>query len=263
MNHYGEIARNHWARWLPARYAQIQDPEAFAEQWRARASEWNFGAVNELIRQHNEWYPIERNLPLEHFDLHVVFTGARQAGSAGIKAFLKRHALPRDATVFPPIVAVYLLEKATALGAVLFQGRTVTHLGQGEARFADGGRITSPRLVNAAGADAPFCTPGLPIRKRKGHLAITDRYPGLLHHQIVELGYMKSAHSVPADSVACNLQPRVTRQILIGSARQFGDLDNPNDPVTQIVQSGIAQPLMAHLGTHPNVYYIDQVKGRG
>jgi hypothetical protein len=43
----------------------VGDPEAFAEQWRARAHEWNFDHVNELIRQHNEWYPVERNLPLD------------------------------------------------------------------------------------------------------------------------------------------------------------------------------------------------------
>jgi hypothetical protein len=43
---------------------------------------------------------VERGLPLQHFELHVVFTGARHAGSAGIQAFLKRHALPREATVF-------------------------------------------------------------------------------------------------------------------------------------------------------------------
>jgi hypothetical protein len=43
----------------------VRDPEAFAAQWRARAHEWNFDHVNELIRQHNEWYPVERNLPLD------------------------------------------------------------------------------------------------------------------------------------------------------------------------------------------------------
>jgi hypothetical protein len=43
----------------------VRDPEAFAEQWRALAHEWNFDALNELIRQHNEWYPVERNLPLD------------------------------------------------------------------------------------------------------------------------------------------------------------------------------------------------------
>ncbi|WP_084151576.1 4Fe-4S dicluster domain-containing protein [Thiomicrorhabdus sp. Milos-T2] len=42
----------------------------------------------------------------------------------------------------------------------------------------------------------------------------------------------------------------------VGNARQFADLDNPNDPVTQLINSGIAEPLMAHLGTKPNVYYI-------
>ena len=66
-------------------------------------------------------------------------------------------------------------------------------------------------------------TPGIVMRKRKGHLVITDRYPGFLRHQVVELGYLKSAHSVTADSVAFNLQPRATGQILIGSSRQYED----------------------------------------
>ena len=29
MNHYGEMARSHWARWLPARYSQIEDPDSY------------------------------------------------------------------------------------------------------------------------------------------------------------------------------------------------------------------------------------------
>lgn len=49
----------------------------------------------------------------------------------------------------------------------------------------------------------------------------------------------------------------------VGSARLFGDLDNPDDPVTQIVASGAAQPLLSHLGTRPNVYYINDLKWRG
>jgi glycine/D-amino acid oxidase-like deaminating enzyme len=65
-------------------------------------------------------------------------------------------------------------------------------------------------------------TPGIPVRKRKGHLAITDRYPGWVRHQLVELGYLKSAHSISADSVAFNVQPRKTGQLLIGSSRQYG-----------------------------------------
>jgi hypothetical protein len=29
MNQYGTMARDHWARWLPDRYSQIQDPDSF------------------------------------------------------------------------------------------------------------------------------------------------------------------------------------------------------------------------------------------
>jgi peptidase M28-like protein len=36
----------------------------------------------------------------EHFDVHVLLTGAGTAGAAGLKAFVKRHDLPRDSTVF-------------------------------------------------------------------------------------------------------------------------------------------------------------------
>ncbi len=78
-------------------------------------------------------------------------------------------------------------------------------------------------MVNAAGCWAPELAPDIVMRKRKGHLVITDRYPGFLRHQVVELGYLKSAHSVTADSVAFNLQPRATGQILIGSSRQYDD----------------------------------------
>ena len=37
---------------------------------------------------------------LEHFGVHVVFTGAGKAGAAGISSFVDRHDLPRDSTVF-------------------------------------------------------------------------------------------------------------------------------------------------------------------
>jgi glycine/D-amino acid oxidase-like deaminating enzyme len=39
---------------------------------------------------------------------------------------------------------------------------------------------------------------------------------------LIELGYLKSAHGKDADSVAFNVQPRSTGQILLGSSRQFG-----------------------------------------
>jgi len=88
-------------------------------------------------------------------------------------------------------------------------------------RLADGSRIPAHRSVNATGPFSPTLTSGLPVRKRKGHLVITDRFPGFVRHQIVELGYLKSAHGSSKDSVAFNIQPRKTGQMLIGSSRQF------------------------------------------
>jgi glycine/D-amino acid oxidase-like deaminating enzyme len=67
------------------------------------------------------------------------------------------------------------------------------------------------------------------VRKRKGHLVITDRHPGFVHHQVVELGYLKSAHSHNTSSVAFNIQPRKTGQVLIGSSRQFDAEDTSVD----------------------------------
>lgn len=41
------------------------DVALFARRWRARARSWPFEHVNELIREHNEWYPVEARLPLD------------------------------------------------------------------------------------------------------------------------------------------------------------------------------------------------------
>src|SRR5207253_11188880 len=41
------------------------DAEGFARRWRARASAWRLDRVNELIREHNMWYPIETRLPMD------------------------------------------------------------------------------------------------------------------------------------------------------------------------------------------------------
>ena len=41
------------------------DLALFERRWRARARAWPFDHVNELIREHNEWYPVEAALPLD------------------------------------------------------------------------------------------------------------------------------------------------------------------------------------------------------
>jgi hypothetical protein len=39
MNHYGDMAREHWARWLPHQYAAIGDPDSFFSDLGSRASQ--------------------------------------------------------------------------------------------------------------------------------------------------------------------------------------------------------------------------------
>jgi D-hydroxyproline dehydrogenase subunit beta len=130
--------------------------------------------------------------------------------------------VPEDGVLYPPCAARFLMERAQKLGAKLRLGASAVEIGDGRVRLSDGLEVRGGLVVNAAGASALELTPGIEMKKRKGHLVITDRYPGFLRHQLVELGYLKSAHSVTSDSVAFNVQPRRTGQILIGSSRQYG-----------------------------------------
>jgi glycine/D-amino acid oxidase-like deaminating enzyme len=134
-----------------------------------------------------------------------------------------------DSVVYPPVAALELARRAQKLGAQLVVGRSVEAVGNGRILLDDGTEICANRLIHALGAYSTDLMPELPVRKRKGHLVITDRYPGFVHHQLVELGYLKSAHSSATDSVAFNVQPRPTGQVLIGSSRQYGAEDTAID----------------------------------
>jgi D-hydroxyproline dehydrogenase subunit beta len=134
--------------------------------------------------------------------------------------------VPGDGVVYPPCAAKYFLEEAQSLGAQLRLGLSAVELSDKGVRLSDGTFISTGVTVNATGSWAPMLTPGIDVQKRKGHLLITDRYPGFVRHQLVELGYLKSAHSISSDSVAFNAQPRKTGQVLIGSSRQYG-VDDP------------------------------------
>lgn len=138
--------------------------------------------------------------------------------------------VPGDSVLYPPCAAAFLLEKARSLGARIHLSHDVTAIGKGTISASDGSSFSAKFIVNATGQHAPKLTSGLNIKPRKGHLVITDRYPNFIRHQLVELGYLKSAHSVTSDSVAFNIQPRKTGQVLIGSSRQYdtasGEVDS-------------------------------------
>ena len=130
--------------------------------------------------------------------------------------------VPGDSVIYPPCAAQFFVDQAISRGATLFLGKAVETITSDTVRLRDGSSISGGVIVNAAGSWSPTLTEGLDVKKRKGHLVITDRYPSFLRHELVELGYLKSAHSLTSDSVAFNIQPRKTGQLLIGSSRQFG-----------------------------------------
>lgn len=48
-----------------ARLREEHDADGFTRLWTDRARTWDFTALNALIATHNEWYPIERDLPMD------------------------------------------------------------------------------------------------------------------------------------------------------------------------------------------------------
>ena len=158
--------------------------------------------------------------------------------------------VPGDSVVYPPTAAAALIDRAQAQGARFEMGAPVSRIGTGWVDRTDGSRVEGDLVVNAAGARASLLTPGLQIRPRKGHLVITDRHPGFIHHQILELGYLKSAHGSDHDSVAFNVQPRATGQLLIGSSRQYDVTDPAVEPhmIRRMVDQAVKfMPGLAHL----------------
>jgi len=154
-----------------------------------------------------------------------------------------------DGLVYPPKSARILLERALRDGALLVKDRVCAIEDHG-VLLADGSRLQATHVVLAAGVASAALLPELPLQAKKGHVIITDRYPGFIQHQLVELGYIKSAHAAYGDSVAFNVQPRPTGQILIGSSRQFDTTDLAVEPamMTRMLQQAIGYvPALADL----------------
>jgi len=128
--------------------------------------------------------------------------------------------VPSDGVIYQPAATIALLALARTMGAEVLERTAVEEIVPYGVRCgAD--TLRADVVVNAAGAAAASLTPQLPVVPRKGHLVITERYPGFCRHQVAELGYLTSAHVMTSESVACNIQPRGTGQVLIGSSREL------------------------------------------
>ncbi|HSX59167.1 MAG TPA: FAD-binding oxidoreductase [Tahibacter sp.] len=147
--------------------------------------------------------------------------------------------VPGDAVVYPPVAATWFAQRAAAAGAQIRCGVGVAAIGDRDVLLADGSRIAARDIVVANGCAAPELLAGVPVRKRKGHLLVTTRAQPGVRHQLVELGYMQSAHGTNTESVAFNVQPRPTGQLLLGSTRQFDD--HATDVTPRLLQRLIAR----------------------
>lgn len=135
--------------------------------------------------------------------------------------------VPGDGILYAPHAARWLLADA-GMAIEVVQGEAIA-LDEAAVRLADGRELAAPVVVLACGLRANDLLSQPLLRAKKGHLAITDRYPPRVRHQLVELGYGASAHASDGASVAFNVQARPTGQWLIGSSRQFDSVDSSLD----------------------------------
>ena len=220
------------AQFALTRYSQILWNELAGElppdcEFEASGTIWVAADEEELKEVHRKRKFYEaRGVSVEVLDSNDL-ESAEPNLRKGLRGGLR---VPGDSVLYPPCAARFLIERAQSHGAHLRSGQAVINLTGKGVKLADGSFIAGGIVVNATGSWAPKLTPGLEVQPRKGHLVITDRYPGFIHHQLVEFGYLKSAHASKADSVAFNIQPRKTGQLLIGSSRQYGATDSQVDP---------------------------------
>jgi glycine/D-amino acid oxidase-like deaminating enzyme len=178
---------------------------------------WVAADAEEMAEVHRKFrFYADRAIPVEVLDSRQL-AAAEPNLRAGLSGGLLMSA---DSVCYPPCAAAWLMRDIAFL-----PGRRVVAVSADGVEFAGGARFSAGLTILATGTAITRLLPQAPVYPRKGHLLITDRYPGFLNHQVIELGYLKSAHATASDSVAFNAQPRLTGQILIGSSRQYGTED--------------------------------------
>ena len=197
--------------------ATVLPPDA---AYQSRGTIWVAADDEEMVEVHARLAKYEAaGIPVELLSAHRLAKEEPNLRDAIAGALF----VPGDGICHPPAVAAFYLAEARSLGAQLSTSRAIA-AAAGKVRLANGSLLQAAKIVLAVGVECDLL-PALPIRKRKGHLVITAPRPGFLHHQLVELGYLKSAHKTDKDSVAFNVQPRPNGQVMIGASRQFDNED--------------------------------------
>lgn len=250
--------------------AQMQLTKHSRLLWRALEAE--LPARSELARSGTLWVAADDE------EMHAVESKFRYYSAEGVRAeILDQHALrrcepalrpdligalriPDDLVIYPPCTTTWLLERARAR---LELGVPVAAVEASRVRLCDQRVLEADLVVLAAGEATlgllPQALPSMTIKPRKGHLVITDRVPGMVQHQLVELGYLKSAHSHDGSSVAFNLQPRQNGQLLVGSSRQY---DRHTDEVEPMMLRRMLERAFHYMPALRNIAALRAWTGR-
>lgn len=199
-------------------WSELAEEEAEELEWERRGTLWVAADEEEMkfVQSRHEFYQ-RHEVQTEILDAQSL-AEAEPHLRAGLQGGLR---VIGDAVLYPPIAAKRLAERAAEHGAQIREYTEVKAIdADGTVTLGDGSRISGEIVINAAGWRSPELTEGYYVFKRKGHLIVTNRYPNLVRHQVIEMGYLKSAHAVTSDSVAFNVQPRKDGKLLIGSSRQ-------------------------------------------
>jgi sarcosine oxidase subunit beta len=154
-----------------------------------------------------------------------------------------------DGALNPMALSQGLSSKAEQLGAVMRTGTTVTGIrldaGGGICRVdTDQGSIDTPRVVNAAGVWAPhigkMIDMDIPVKPRKGQILVSERTFQVARRAVIEFGYLMAKFGkggyqrritpeMQKYGIAFVFEPTGAGNFLIGSSRQFADMDTTVD----------------------------------
>jgi glycine/D-amino acid oxidase-like deaminating enzyme len=215
LTNYSQKLWNEFAQYLP----KSSEYEFCGTIWVASDEE-----EMQEVRRKKEFYK-KRGIKTEILDEKSL----REAEPNLRKGLIGGLLVSSDSVVYQPCATKFLIEKAQRLGTEIFLGKKVIKVSEKAITLEDSTVINADKIIVAAGIWSNELLKDLKIVKKKGHLVITERYPNFIKHQLVELGYLKSAHKSEIDSVAFNVQPRLTGQVLLGSSRQFDSEDKAID----------------------------------
>jgi glycine/D-amino acid oxidase-like deaminating enzyme len=138
--------------------------------------------------------------------------------------------VPGDVVLDAAEATRFLARRAQSFGAEIRTRTPVRATAEEGVLLQDGSRVRADRVVVAAGWQAPRLIPSLPIRPRKGHIALTVPHPGFVRHQLSEVGYVRGAQAEVGESITFSFQPRTSGRYLIGATRQYAGESTEVDP---------------------------------